>query len=112
MANDRRPLAPLLIVIAASQMMLVSSMHSGLGIIRRGSDSGTVRSVTDNGDYVTMDWEPHCAEILKWKDYKYLPREPRGYVVHIWGLFEPDNAHVFGTLKDAQQYVELNWCKP
>lgn len=71
----------------------------------------TTKSVIDHVDYVTEDYEPSCAQILKWKNYDYLPNEPRGYVVRIWGRFEPDNTHVYGTLKDAEQYIELNWCK-
>ncbi len=110
--HDRAFAFVLLLFCVQMVVMNAHRIYSPGFSLRSKVETGTTHSVTDHGYYVTEDWEPTCAQIEKWKDYTYTPTLPRGYVVHIWGRFEDDRAHVFGTLKDAEQYVELNWCKP
>jgi hypothetical protein len=115
-AGDTSRLPILFMAFAVMMLAMESSMerHPYVGGWTREPMSRTTSSVTDQGGYVTEDWNDKdgnpCGQILKWKDYRYLPNKPHGYEVYIWGQFRPPL--VFGTLRDAEQYIRLNWCRP
>lgn len=117
MASRNRPTAWASIVIFMSGSMLVMESqlirtHAGF---RPSPTEHTIRSTEDHGFYVTEDWKSAdgtpCGGVTKWKDYDGLPNQPRGYEAYVFEI-GPLPQRIFGTLQDAEQYLNLNWCKP